>query len=49
MSENEDKEPLGILPSVIKQTAENAIHITNIDASDEEKVGDLIGEKEFDF
>ena len=49
MSENSDKVPRSIVTDLVKQTTQNAIHITNIDASDEEKVGDLIGEKEFDF
>ena len=49
MSENSDKVPRSIVTDLVKQTTQNAITISNIDASDEEKVGDLIGEKEFDF
>ena len=49
MSENSDKVPMSIVADLIKQTTQNALTISNIEASDEEKVGDLIGEKEFDF
>ena len=49
MSENSDKVPMSIVADLIKQTTQNALTISNIEASDEEKVGDLIGEKELDF
>ena len=46
MSEKSENKELGALANLVKQTVSQHVAITNVQESDEERVGEMIGEKE---